>query len=286
MRSVSIFARSILARSNFAWGIAPVLAVLALAGAPSAAADGDDLYQAQTIVTGEREETRLPGFAECLEYVLVKVSGDTRLIGDKRVAALAGEARSFVRDFRYHDRMSGIPHHDEQGTRDRPYDLIVTFDRAKIDAALRALGREPWAGPRPRIVVFLGMRNMTTAFMVAGDGDRELERSALVAAAAQRGMPMMLPSQAALAESGLRFEDLPAADLSRLDATATAIGGEKALVGSMAWSDAALGWIADWRLFSTGKTYQWQARSVTFDDGFRQAMGGVARILSGSGLPE
>ena len=262
------------------------MAMLALAGTPGVAADGDDLYQAQTIVTGEREETRLPGFAECLDYVLIKVSGDTRLIGDTRVAALADEARSFVRDFRYHDRMSGIPHHDEQGTRDRPYDLIVTFDRAKIDAALRALGREPWAGPRPRIVVFLGMRNLKTAFMVAGDGDRELERSALVAAAAQRGMPMTLPSQATLAESGLRFEDLPAADLSRLNATAKAIGGEKALVGSMVWSDAALGWIADWRLVSTGKTYQWQARSVTFDDGFRQAMGGVARILSGSGLPD
>ncbi len=274
------------ARWIFVQWIAPVMAVLALAGTPSAAADGDDLYQAQTIVTGEREETRLPGFAECLDYVLIKVSGDTRLIGDTRVAALADEARSFVRDFRYHDRMSGIPHHDEQGTRDRPYDLIVTFDQAKIDAALRALGREPWAGPRPRIVVFLGMRNLKTAFMVAGDGDRELERSALVAAAAQRGMPMTLPSQATLAESGLRFEDLPAADLSRLNATAKAIGGEKALVGSMVWSDAALGWIADWRLVSTGKTYQWQARSVTFDDGFRQAMGGVARILSGSGLPD
>src|SRR5258708_31821515 len=178
MRSVSMPARS-----NFARWIAPVVAVLALAGAPRAATEVDDLYRAQTIVTGEREETRLPGFAECLEYVLVKVSGDTRLIGDNRVAALAGEARSFVRDFRYHDPMSGIPHHDEQGTRDRPDYLIVTFDRAKIDAALRALGREPWTASRPRIVVFLGMRNLTTAFIVAGDGDRALEAEALVAAA-------------------------------------------------------------------------------------------------------
>src|SRR5260221_14473127 len=104
MRSVSIFARSILARSNFAWGIAPVLAVLALAGTPSAPANGDDLHQAQTIVTGEREETRLPGFAECLEYVLVKGSGDTRRIGYTGVAALAGVARSFARDIRYLDR--------------------------------------------------------------------------------------------------------------------------------------------------------------------------------------
>jgi uncharacterized protein len=263
-----------------------VVAALALAGAARAATDLGDLYEAQTIITGEREETRLPGFAECLDYVLVKVSGDPRLIGDKRVAALAGQAGDFVRDFRYHDRMSGIPHHDEQGTRDRPYDLIVTFDRAKIDAALRSLGREPWSAARPRIVVFLGMRNLTTEFMVAGDGERALERSALIAAAAQLGIPIALPVQAALADSGLRFENLPTADPSRLGQTATANGGELALTGRMVWSAEALSWIADWRLGAAGRTYQWQARSVTFDDGFRQAMGGVAQILSGRGVPK
>jgi hypothetical protein len=273
MRSVSTFAQ---------W-IASVFLLLALDGAARAATAGGDLYEAETIVTGEREETRIPGFAECLEQVLVKVSGDPRLIGDKRVAVLAGEARTFVSDFRYHDRMSGIPHHDEQGTRDRPYDLIVAFDRAKIDAALRSLGREPWTAVRPRIAVFLGMRNLTSAFMVAGDGDRELERSALAAAAKQLGIAATLPSRAALADSGLRFENLPAADPARLGATAS--GGELALVGRMVWSDQALAWIADWRLGAEGRTYQWQAKSVTFDDGFRQAMGGVAQILSGRGSP-
>src|SRR5476649_2505976 len=104
MQSVPTFAR---------W-IAPVVLLLALDGAARAATDVGDLYEAQTIVTGEREETRIPGFAECLAHVLVKVSGDPLLIGDKRVAALAGQAGTFVRDFRYHDRMSGIPHHDEQ----------------------------------------------------------------------------------------------------------------------------------------------------------------------------
>lgn len=263
--------------------IMPVVALLALDGA-ARASDVGDLYEAQAIVTGEREETRIPGFAECLQVVLVKVSGDPRLIGDNRIAALAGQAGDFVRDLRYHDRMSGIPHHDEQGTRDRPYDLIVTFDRAKIDAALRSLGREPWSTARPPIVVFLGMRNLTTAFMVAGDGDRELERSALVAAAAQLGIPMTLPGRAALAASGLRFEALPDVDPSRLDATAS--GGALAVVGRMIWSAEALSWIADWRLFSEGRSFAWQARSVTFDDGFRKAMGGVAQILSGRGVPD
>jgi uncharacterized protein len=32
---------------------------------------------------------------------------------------MAGQAGTFVADFDYHDRMGGIPVHDEQGTRDR-----------------------------------------------------------------------------------------------------------------------------------------------------------------------
>ena len=55
----------------------------------------ENLYRAQTIVTGQGEESRAAGFAEALEEVLVKVSGDPRLIGDPRVAELlAGPAIS------------------------------------------------------------------------------------------------------------------------------------------------------------------------------------------------
>jgi hypothetical protein len=265
---------------------AKLTALLMLICGLAGAAEIENLYQGQTIVTGEREETRIPGFAECLEDVLVKVSGDPRLIGDPRVAALAEHAGTMVDEFRYHDRMSGIPHHDEQGTRDRPYDLVVRFQPAKIDAALRSLGRAPWSASRPRIVVFLGMRNLRASYMLADDGERALEREALAAAAARRGVPLVLPSQAALDRTGLSFETLKTADLSALDAAAQAAGGDLALVGRMAWSDEAMSWVADWRLRSAGKTSQWQVRSVTFDDGFREALGGAALILSGNGQPE
>ena len=46
------------------------------------AATADDLYRAQTIVTGQGETNRLVGFAICLEDVLIKVSGALKLAGD------------------------------------------------------------------------------------------------------------------------------------------------------------------------------------------------------------
>ena len=43
------------------------------------AAAAENLYRAQTIVTGQGEVNRIIGFAACLEDVLIKVSGDSSL---------------------------------------------------------------------------------------------------------------------------------------------------------------------------------------------------------------
>lgn len=266
----------------FVYVMTPLLVVCGTA----IAANVDDLYQAQTVVTGQREETRGRGLAQCLTDVLVKVSGDARLIDDPRVATLGAQASAFAREFGYRDSMSGIPIHDEQGTRDRPYELTVSFYPDKIDAALRSLGREPWTASRPRVVVFVGVRNVRATYLLASDGIRGPGMPESLASVAGRvGMPMALPTQAALAKAGLSFEKFPAANLADLDAAAKTIGGDLALVGNMVWSDEALGWIADWRLVVEGKTYEWRIRGVNFDGAFRSALRGAAQILSGNGQP-
>jgi uncharacterized protein len=237
-------------------------------------------------VTGQGEESRRFGFPVCLEQVLVKVSGDPRLIGDPEVVVLTRQAASFVTEFSFRDRLAGIPVHDEQGTRDRPYDLSVRFDPAKIDAALRSLGREPWSASRPRVAVFVGVDLEGTTYLLARDGTRGRDqREALAEAAVRFGMPMALPDQAPLAAAGLSYSGLQAIDLGRLDAIARTIGGDLALAGTLIWSEPALGWIADWRLGAGGESYRWQIRGVGFDDAFRSAMSGAAQILSGNGRP-
>jgi hypothetical protein len=273
--------------SRLAAVIARLTALVMLGCGTAGAGEVEDLYRAQTIVTGQGEESRRLGFAACLEQVLVKVSGDPRLLGDPAVAALAEQAGPFVTGFAFHDRMAGIPVHDEQGTRDRPYDLTVDFDPGKIDAALRSLGREPWGPPRPRVVVFLGVGLGGATYLLASDSKRGRDqREALAAAAARFGMPIALPDEAALAAAGLSYAKLSAVDLSTLDAAARTIGGDLALAGDLLWSEEALGWVATWRLDARGKSHHWQIRGVSFDDAFRNAMSGAAQILSGHGQPD
>jgi hypothetical protein len=266
------------------FGLALACATIALAQNASAPID---LYQAKPVVTGTGETNRKIGFALAFEDVLVKVSGDPRLIGDPRVVKLAEDAGSMVQEFRYRDRMEGIPIHDEQGSHDRPHDLTTTFVPEKIDAVLASLGSRPWTEPRQRITLFLGVRNGNRTFVLSSDGERGVDmRDSLASASLKVAIPVMLPDSAALSSAGITKETLPTADPAVLDELAKTAQGDYALVGSLVWSDNELGWIADWTISAKGQTYKWQIHGVSFDDAFRNAIRGSAQVLSGNGNPD
>ena len=112
--------------------------------------------------------------------------------------------------------MEGIPIHDEQGTRDRPYDLTVDFLPEKIDELLQALGQKPWTARRPTIVVMLAVKYEAKSYLLTGDADEGFDqRESFMSAAWLTGMPMTLPSAAAFSEAGMTAEKLPTADIWR-----------------------------------------------------------------------
>ncbi|XIA64991.1 DUF2066 domain-containing protein [Bradyrhizobium sp. TZ2] len=250
------------------------------------AAAGADLYRAQAIVTGQGEANRIAGFASCLEDVLIKVSGAQKLAGDRRLSAYKSNAKSFVRAFNYHDQMSGKPVRDEQGTRDRPYDLTVDFEERKIDDILKTLRLKPWLSRRPLLAVFVEMEQGPRNYIVTADGSQsDLQRDSLLAAADRRGMGIVLPSAQVLAKSNLNGVGLKTAPPSTLAAVAAEQGGEVALVGHLVWDDRKLGWATQWQMDWRGRMHRWQVRGVTFDEAFRRGIGGAAQVLSGNGDP-
>ena len=250
------------------------------------AAAGADLYRAKVTVTGQGEANRIIGFAACLEDVLIKVSGAQKLSGDRRLAAYKSKAGDLVTAFSYRDQFSGKPIRDEQGTRDRPYDLTVEFEESRIDDILGALGLKPWLSHRPRLAVFVEMEQGPKSYLVTSDGTRsDLQRDSLLAAADRRGMGIVLPGTAALAKSNITGAALRTAPFAALAPVAAAQGGEVVLIGRLVWNDRELGWATQWQMDWRGRTHRWQIRGVTFDEAFRRGIGGAAQILSGNGDP-
>ena len=205
------------------------------------AATGADLYRTKVTVTGQGEASRMVGFATGLEDVLIKASGAQKLSGDRRLAAYKSKAKDIVRTFSYRDQFFGKPIRDEQGTRDRPFDLTVDFDEGKTDDILKALGFKPWLSHRPSLAVFVEMEQGMKTYIVTTDATQsDLQRDSLLAAADKRGMDIVLPSTAALAKANMTGAELRTPSFPALAPVAAELGGEVVLVGRLAWDDRDL----------------------------------------------
>jgi len=246
----------------------------------------DDVYTTRTVVTGKDERNRALGFRLCFEDVLVKVSGDASIVSDRRFDNLASSAGQYVSTFSYRDRLEGKPVHDEQGTYDRPHFLICHFDPQKIGSVLKALGRKPWLGHRPRLVMLITVHGRTNSGILSADGAFDPDmREALANAARRYGLTVSLPSVATLQSNQISVDTATITSSDRLLRIAEMSDSELPLVGDLRWSDAALGWVATWSLDASGRRYRWSVRGVNYDEAFRNAVRGAARVLSGSRKP-
>jgi uncharacterized protein len=274
-------------RSGFclpAIAVAMLLSVHPAAAQPANRAAGisvADLYRAQAIVTGQGEANRIIGFAACLEDVLVKVSGALRLAGDRRLDPYKADAAKMVRAFSYRDEKGGKPKNDEQGTRDRSFVLTAEFDEAAVNGVLAALGVKPWLSRRPVLGVFVELQQGSRRSVVADDSkETDLQRAALLAAAAKRGIPIVLPDVAMLAGVGANTAALGGIAHAKLSEAAAGRGGEVLLIAHLVWDDQALQWTSDWQLDWHGEPQQWRLSATTFDEAFRKGLGSAAQTIA------
>jgi uncharacterized protein len=259
-----------------------MLLVAAGAGGGSTAAQplGGEYYQATVIVTGTDTRSRPTGFAQALRAVLVTVSGEPRLHDDPRVDVLAARADGLVASYSYVDRMAGRPVHDEQGTRDRPYNLTVHFDPAKVDAALATLREHPWRGPRPAVLPVVTVEGFGRSYLLTAESSAGTEqRAAFADVARDFGMTVRFPSDAELAAWDVA--------VGRFPSPRVASSPEQAVVaGTLQFQEALPGWIGSWKLRWRGAAYAWGIRGVNYDQAFRDLVRGVVRVASGHGAPD
>ena len=248
-----------------------------------AASDDDDALYTGHAHVNKYDAAIARGYGENLAEVLVKVSGDPRLLTDSRLDALKADAKSFSIGVKFHDLYGG-PIHDEQGTRDRPYDMMVTFDKTKIADFLRTLGRTLWTGPRPTVIPVIALKDLRgRSFILATDSVRGIDqREALVPVARTYALGYRLPDMALLTKENLTYARLSQATITpQLDRTT----GEAVLVGVLNASENPPGWKVKWRLTWQGMVIRWAATTPSFDAAFKVGFAGAEQVFAGNGLP-
>jgi hypothetical protein len=194
--------------------LAAVLCVCAAgATAPALGMTRVDVFQATVPLADHSEAAQSAAFQAAMKVALIRATGRRTADEDAAYAPLIGNARRYVQQYR------SAP--DNQ--------LWVSFDGPALERWLTQNGQPLWGRDRPSTFVWLSVQTgAPSAAALSGDDTSDL-KSAVDAAAAIRGIPLVWPTaEAVSANAGANPADL-----------AHRLGAEGVLVGRANGATAA-----------------------------------------------
>ncbi len=207
------------------------------------AIDPAALYEGEAAVPDQSEEARSAALPEALARVLVKLTGseDTPLQPAVR-EQLAGAA-GLLQHFRYRSEVAVL-----NGLPEQRAVLVARFDRAQVDALLGGAGIAFWPGPRPPLMLWLGIDDGRGPRLVSEAQAQAV--AALSARAANEGVGLIFPlldleDQAAVSAQAVWDENVAA-----LVAGSARYASQSLLSGRL--ERAGSGWRANWLVIDGG----------------------------------
>jgi hypothetical protein len=203
---------------------------LSLLSLPSVAETVNNLYQVREPVSGQSPDERTRATQAALETLVLRLTGDARAAKGSSLAELRKDPQKVISQYGY-----------EAGP---PETLLVDFDPASTDRALREAGYALWGSNRPTILGWW-LNDAAEGSNLVGDGQGSAEP--LRRAAQHRGLPLRLPL-ADLDEQGVgTAKNLEGSDPTALKQASERYGAD-ALLAVHAREEAGQ-WQGKWRLW-------------------------------------
>ena len=187
-----------------------------------------EMYQATAPVADRSEAAQTAAFQSAMKTVLIRVTGRRNADEDPALSSLVGSARRYVQQYR------AAP--DGQ--------LWVAFDGPAIERWLTQNGQPLWGHERPTTLVLLGVQGGAQSGSVVTTEDTSELKSAIDAAAAARGLPLVWPSGAELQKFHIDYAGVSSGSPSTFAEIGRRMGSDGVLIGraSSASANANIRW--------------------------------------------
>lgn len=252
------------------WGFALLIGCLGTVLDACAQAGESDWYVAQVPARDQTEQLRAVLLATALEQVLVKVTGDPKIVQQLEANALATKAAQMLRSFSYRQDVGYAP----DGQRVAGQYLVAEFAPQSVHQFLKDLKRAPWK-ERPVVLVWLLINDGAQQRLARADEIAALW--ALTEVARQRGIDLVFPDrQTPESSPDLR---LSLAQLSpAVMKQAPRYGAQLALL--MGLERLGTQWVARYHLTDGYKPMEWSGRYPDANQALREAGLGLATRLT------
>lgn len=229
----------------------------------SRAAAVGGIHEAAVPVPDQSREAREAAFRTALQEVLVKVTGSRAAPAAPTLAGLLDTPSRYLASYRYEQETAVS---EDGGAAEQRLLLHARFDSQAIARLVREAGLPLWGDERPITLVWLAVEDGRQRGLVGADDGAftDAARKGLLATAAARGLPVVLPLLDAEDRTALAFADVWGGFEDRLLAASARYGADAVLAGSLhrAGGDS---WAARWLLLEGGQVHRWQAQPGVLD---------------------
>jgi hypothetical protein len=174
-----------------------------------------EMYQATAPVSDRSEAAQTAAFQNAMRTVLIRVTGRRSADEDPALSGLIAAARRYVQQYR------AAP--DSQ--------LWVAFDGPAIERWLTQNGQPLWGHERPTTLLLLAVQNGGQSGSVIATEDSSELKTAIDAAAAARGLPVVWPSGAELQKYHIDFATVNNGSPATFSDIGRRMGSDGILVG-------------------------------------------------------
>lgn len=245
-----------------------LLLLLALAGGPAMAAQVSGLYEAEVPVEGQDTEQRNKAIVEAFRRVLVKVTGNRGIVHHPQLAGDIPKAPRYVQQYRYRLAPPEAPAAEpslepETETAAAPVPagpvrmLRVQFDQKAVDRLLRQRGMPVWGNTRPTALVWLAVERDGRRSLLSPEADGEA-LAGVLAAADERGVPMLFPLMDLQDQSNLQVSDVWGGFGDNIRLASERYGPDAIMTGRLVQFGPDL-WRAGWTLYLDGDELIWDS---------------------------
>jgi hypothetical protein len=187
-----------------------------------------EMYQATAPVADRSEAAYTAAFQSAMKTVLIRVTGRRNADEDPALSSLVSNARRYVQQYR------SAP--DSQ--------LWVAFDGTAIERWLTQNGQPLWGHERPTTLVLLAVQTGAQSGSIVTTDDSSDLKTAIDAAAAVRGLPLVWPSGAELQKFHIDYAAVSTGSPSTFAEIGRRMGSDGVLIGraSSASANANIRW--------------------------------------------
>jgi hypothetical protein len=274
---MKLFFQSVFYRCNFFQTVIPraFIILIATTSASQAALVGG-LYEADVLVQSQSRSERNQAMSEALAQVFKKVSGRSNTQSLPGIANALKNADRFLQQYLYrgvNEAQYPIPQADANSQL-----AWFRFDEHAVNKVLRDNSLPVWGRTRPATLVWLGIEENGSRYMLGADSAEQL-RDLLEYEAQRQGMALVLPLLDLEDQRILSFADLWGNFQDSILSASRRYQAESVLVGRISLTSSDI-WLGRWTLYESGRSASWQSQGNYADDVLASGVGGAVEALA------